>query len=157
MKILAVSDSHGDFQSFHRLVRAQTKAEVVLFLGDGEEEFNDIKILFPEKMFIGVKGNNDWGSSLPVFEERVIEGKRIFMTHGHTYGVKFGLSRLIEEGKKRGADIVLFGHTHVPHISYKDGMYVMNPGALHRFSSSYGVIDIQKGDVLVNTAELPNR
>lgn len=154
MKILVVSDSHGDFRSFHRLVQSQTKAEAVLFLGDGVEEFNDIKMLFPEKMFIGVKGNNDWSSSLPIFEERVIEGKKFFMTHGHTYGVKYGLSKIIEEGKKRRADIVLFGHTHVPHISYEDGMYVMNPGSLHRFNLSYGVIDIQNGDMLVNNAQL---
>lgn len=153
MKILVVSDSHGDFNTFNKLVQSQRKAEVVIFLGDGADEFEDIKYLYPEKMFIGVKGNNDWGSSLPVFDERVIEGKKIFMTHGHTYGVKYGLSELQREAERRGADIALFGHTHQECIKYENGMYIMNPGSLRRYDSTYGVIDIQNGDILVNTAE----
>lgn len=153
MKILVVSDSHGDFKTFNKLVQSQTKAEVVLFLGDGAEEFSDLKMLYPEKMFIGVKGNNDWGSSLPMYEERVIEGKKIFMTHGHAFGVKYGLTELESEGRKRGADIVLFGHTHQAYVKYENGMYMMNPGSIRRYESTYGVIDIQNGDILINTAD----
>ena len=156
MKILVVSDSHGDYNSFNDLVRRQSKAEIVIFLGDGCEEFYDVKSNHPEKMFIGVKGNNDWGCSLPLCEERVIEGKKFFITHGHIERVKFGLDVLKQAARARGADIVLFGHTHVPYYEYDSGMYVMNPGAVRRFDCSYGVIDIQNGDVLMNTAEFYN-
>ncbi len=153
MKILVVSDSHGDFRTLNNLLKAQRKAEVVLFLGDGADDFEDIKFLYPEKMFIGVKGNNDWGSDLPMIEERVFEGKRIFMAHGHSYGVKYGLAEIEKEGRKRGADIVLFGHTHQAYVKYENGMYLMNPGSIRRYNSTYGVIDIQNGDILINTAE----
>lgn len=152
MKILVVSDSHGDYRSFSRIVRSQTKAEVVLFLGDGFEEFNEVKMDFPQKMFIGVKGNNDWGCPLPMTEERVIEGKRFFLTHGHVERVKYGLDILKQKAISRHADIVLYGHTHVPYTEYDSGLYIMNPGALKRFDCSYGVIDIQNGDILMNTS-----
>lgn len=154
MKILVVSDSHGDCNNFRRLLMSQPKAEVVLFLGDGAGDFDSLRLEFPEKMFIGVKGNCDWCSSLPIFEERTIAGKKIFMTHGHAYGVKFDLTKLFYEGKSRNADIVLFGHTHIPLTCYEEGMHIMNPGSLHGYNRSFGVIDIQNGDVLLNTATL---
>lgn len=153
MKILVVSDSHGCYDILDKIIRNQPNAEVVLFLGDGEGEFESLKLKYPEKMFIGVKGNNDFCCSLPLCEERTIEGKKIFMTHGHTCGVKHGLQRLKAEGRRCGADIVLYGHTHVPHIEYEDGIYVMNPGAAMKYCQYYGVIDIQNGDILMNTAE----
>ena len=151
MKILVVSDSHGRYSTLNKIIRNQPSAEVVLFLGDGVEEFEDLKLEYPEKMFIGVKGNNDFFCKLPISEERTVEGKKIYMTHGHSCGVKHGLEMLKAEGRKCGADIVLYGHTHISDIEYDDGMYIMNPGAA--YYQSYGVIDIQNGDILVNTAE----
>ena len=91
MKILVVSDSHGDYNIISRLVRMQTKADVVIFLGDGYEEFQDLKLDFPQKMFLGVRGNNDWSCPLPLNDEITLEGKKIFFTHGHREHVKFGL------------------------------------------------------------------
>ncbi len=152
MKILVVSDTHGDYNSFYNLVRMQNNAEVVIFLGDGMEEFDEIKGQFSDKMFISVKGNNDWSTPAPLCDERVIEGKRIFMTHGHAYGVKHGLCGIVQEGHKRNADIVLFGHTHEAYEGYKEGMYILNPGSLHKYTSSYGVIEIKNGQILTNTA-----
>ena len=54
--------------------------------------------------------------------------------------------------RQQNADIALFGHTHVPYTEYDNGLWIMNPGALRRFELSYGLIDIQKGNVLVHTA-----
>ena len=154
MKILVVSDSHGDYNTFNKLVRSQSKAEIVIFLGDGYEEYSDVRLNFPEKMFIGVKGNNDWSCPLPLCEERVIEGKKFFITHGHIEHVKYGLDMLKQKARSRGADIVLFGHTHIPHIEYDNGLNILNPGSVRRFSCSYGVIDIQNGDVLMSTGNI---
>ena len=39
---------------------------------------------------------------------------KLFVTHGHAYGVKSGLGRLAERAKTLGADVVLYGHTHIP-------------------------------------------
>ena len=51
MRILVVSDSHGNDGNLRRAILAQPKAEVVIHLGDGEEELLRAKRSFPEKMF----------------------------------------------------------------------------------------------------------
>lgn len=157
MKILVVSDSHGFEDKLCRIVRQQTKADVVLFLGDGEDDFDSVKAKFSDKMFIGVRGNNDWCSRLSNTEVLSFCGVKIFMAHGHTYNVKYGLERIKAEGRRLGADVVLYGHTHISNIEYEDGLYVMNPGAVMNYPGEYGVIDIQNGDVLLNTARFTER
>ena len=152
MQILVVSDTHGDYVTFDRLVRSKPKAEVVIFCGDGFDDFGEVKKSYPDKMFIGVKGNCDWSCPMPTLEMRTIEGKRFYICHGHVENVKYGLSVLKMRAREQHADIVLYGHTHVAHIEHDDGMWIMNPGTLHRFECSYGLIDIQNGQVLMNTA-----
>ena len=58
MRILVVSDTHGNDSSLRRAILAQPKAEVVIHLGDGEEELLRAKRAFPEKMFLAVRGNS---------------------------------------------------------------------------------------------------
>ena len=50
MRILVVSDTHGDYDTLRRVVIAQPKAEVVIHLGDGEEQSAQLVTDFPEKM-----------------------------------------------------------------------------------------------------------
>ena len=83
MRILVVSDTHGNDSSLRRAILAQPKAEVVIHLGDGEEELLRAKRAFPEKMFLAVRGNCDFGSDLPLTEEFTAQGVKIFYTHGH--------------------------------------------------------------------------
>ena len=74
MRILVVSDTHGSDSDLRRAILAQPKAELVIHLGDGEEEFLRAKRSFPEKMFLGVRGNCDWGSDLPATGEYTVDG-----------------------------------------------------------------------------------
>ena len=67
MRILVVSDTHGDAGNLRRVLLQQRKAEVVIHLGDGEEEMDALRGSFPEKMTILVRGNCEWGSQLPLF------------------------------------------------------------------------------------------
>lgn len=152
MQILVVSDTHGDYTTFDRLVRSKPKAEVVIFCGDGYGDFLEVKKNFPEKMFIGVRGNCDWSCPLPTLEIRTIEGKKFYICHGHVENVKYGLGGLKKLALEQHADIVLYGHTHIAHTEYDGNMQLMNPGSLRRFDCSYGLIDIQNGQVLMNTA-----
>ena len=75
-------------------------------------------------------GNNDFFSDNLREMEVVFGTKKAFMTHGHYYYVSLGPERIIEEGKMRNADIVMFGHTHKPFLEMIDGMIVLNPGSL---------------------------
>lgn len=150
MKILVISDSHGDTTGVKEIILSVPRAEVVIHLGDAQADLDVIKSSFPEKAFYCVRGNCDLGSELPNTGTLSLEGKRIFFTHGHLYGVKYGLSQLMEAGADAKADIILYGHTHIADNRYEDGVYVMNPGSSRGWGASYGVIDIEKGNILTN-------
>ena len=81
-----------------------------------------------------MRGNNDLMSSEPEHIVLSAENRKIFMTHGHMYGVRQGTRHLCRAAKAAGCDIALYGHTHERYCSYDDGIFVLNPGAV---SGSY--------------------
>lgn len=155
MRILVTSDTHGDSASLRRAVLSQPKAETVIHLGDGGDDVEQIRFSFPERTFLQVRGNCDWGSTLPQSGEFEAGGKKIFYTHGHMYGVKSGDYTIISEARSRRADILLFGHTHMPREGYEDGLYIMNPGRLSGWEPTYGIIDITEQGIVLNVMKLP--
>lgn len=155
MKILVVSDTHGDFNSLLRAVKAQPDAEVIVHCGDGDEQVQLLKDTYKDKMIVGVRGNCDWNSFLPSKETLKICGKKIFITHGHLYNAKMGLYKVVCAAREEGADILLYGHTHIAMNTYEDGLYVMNPGSCSGYMASYGIIEItEKGDILTNIVKV---
>ena len=154
MRILVTSDTHRDPGSLRRAIMAQPKAEVVIHLGDGAEDVDTLRFSFPDRTFLQVKGNCDWGSTLPAVGEYETEGVKIFYTHGHLYGVKSGDYTIISEARSRKANILLFGHTHQPREDYEDGLYIMNPGRLSGYGPTYGIIDITAQGIVLNVMKL---
>ena len=150
MKALVISDSHGDYYNVNRILQSQPKAEVVFFLGDGLNEIEKCRINYPEKMFIIVRGNCDWGSEVPVEQFFTIEGKKIMATHGHIYNVKFTYNEAVYCARKNDCDILLFGHTHNAMTDYDNGLYMMNPGSAHGYGATYGLLDITHQGVMTN-------
>ncbi len=158
MRILVVSDTHGDFHSLNRALQAQPTAEMIVHCGDGAEQQQYIKETQRDKQVVIVRGNCDWSSDAPVFEVTEAGGKRIFVTHGHMYNAKFTLQQLVYAAREQQADILLFGHTHQAMTDYIDGLYMMNPGSCHGYYATYGIIDItDKGDVVTNIVRLDGR
>ncbi len=155
MRILVVSDTHGDSQSLRRAILSQPQAEAVIHLGDGQAEMEQARHSFPEKMFLPVRGNCDLGSSLPNTGEFMANGHKIFYTHGHLYGVKSGDYNIISAAREHGAKILLFGHTHLPREDYEDGLYILNPGRLSGWEPTYGILDITAHDIVLNVIKLP--
>lgn len=154
MRILVTSDTHRDPGSLRRAIMAQPKAEVVIHLGDGAEDVDSLRFSFPDRTFLQVKGNCDWGSTLPAVGEYEAEGVKIFYTHGHLYGVKSGDYTIVSEARSRKANILLFGHTHQPREDYEDGLYIMNPGRLSGYGPTYGIIDITAQGIVLNVMKL---
>lgn len=150
MRIIAFSDSHGDYHSLERVVLREPGADIFIFLGDGEQELSLIKIEYNQKAFAAVCGNCDFYSSLPQRGAYSVSKHRIFYTHGHRYNVKSGTESLISAATNEGADIVLFGHTHCALWEYHDGIYLINPGSVSRPRGSkagYAIIDITESGV----------
>ena len=129
MKILIVSDTHGRHQALDRALEEAGKIDMFIHLGDveGGEDYLEA-VVECEKHII--RGNNDFFTELPREEEFEIGPYHAFITHGHYYYVSMGMETIIEEGRSRGADLVMFGHTHRPFFLQKDGMTILNPGSL---------------------------
>ena len=107
MRILVVSDTHGNDSSLRRAILAQPKAEVVIHLGDGEEELLRAKRAFPEKMFLAVRGNCDFGSKLKTVDTVEVGGAKIFFCHGHTMMVGSGTGLLEQAAREAGCALLV--------------------------------------------------
>lgn len=129
MRILIVSDTHGRHGALDQALEDAGEIDVFIHLGDveGGEDYVDA-VVDCEKHI--VRGNNDFFSNLPREEEFYIGKYKAFICHGHAYYVSLDPEYIVEEGRTRGADIVMFGHTHKPFFEQKDGITVLNPGSL---------------------------
>ena len=145
MKILVISDSHGSENAFIDVLEENKDATHLFFLGDGEKDFDNARYYAKNLNLYAVRGNCDIFSDLNAESIATVGGKKIFYTHGHLYGVKSGYGYIAAKGKTNGADIVLFGHTHLPFIEEREGMLLFNPGSLN--SGSYGIIEIENGKI----------
>lgn len=144
MKILVFSDSHRSRSGMYDAIEAHTPHQII-HLGDLVEDAEDVSYAFPQIPFCIVPGNCDGWSALPSIRNIVLEGKRVLLSHGHLWSVKGGYERALAEGRKAGADILLFGHTHTPYCEkMAGGMWVMNPGSAR---STYGLITIENGEI----------
>ena len=111
MEILVFSDTHGRADRVDELMR-RTKASIVLFLGDG---LRDLNVLRDDVTLRSVRGNFDFiGADIPEARVEIFGTCRVFMTHGHRYGVKYGEEAAIAAALDADADVLLYGHTHRP-------------------------------------------
>ncbi len=131
-KIIAISDSHGRSALVREVAKIEKPYDLMIHCGDLCDP--GLKALGDETgiPFLAVRGNCDSDSSLPAelnFEEG---GKRFFVSHGHSYGVKWGTREILARGIRNGADIVFFGHTHEPLLERDPGsnVYILNPGSI---------------------------
>jgi len=153
LRILVLSDSHRNSFALKRAIDSQRSAEIVIFLGDGINDFEALKSHYPEKMFLAVKGNCDFGAKGEEKGIFTVEGVKIFYTHGHIYNVKYGLYNAVMAAREAKAKILLYGHTHIPLTDYEDGLYIMNPGSVgspRDGRATYGIIDIVSSGIMTN-------
>ena len=129
MRVMIISDTHGRHEAFDKALEQAGDIDMLLHLGDveGGEEYIEAVAGCPVCM---VAGNNDFFSFLKKEREFTLAGKKIFMTHGHNYYVSVGTEEIRRAGLVRGADIVMFGHTHRPYFEQDDKITILNPGSL---------------------------
>ncbi len=163
MKILVLSDSHGDIYNLKEVLRIHRDANAVCFLGDG---LRDVDALYREVQnsaaWICVRGNCDFYNlfdGCAVGKNAQIEyfGKRILLTHGDLYSAKYGLGGLISLAREREADVVLYGHTHIPKETYVNEerpIYLFNPGSICYPNGSYGLITLDEGGILFSHGKI---
>ena len=144
MKIYIVSDTHHS-NLLIPLYRLFEKADMVIHLGDGFREAQDLAAVLACPV-VSVRGNCDYdGKDVQIIE---INGHVLFCTHGHLYGADSGRALLARAAEAAGADIVLYGHTHIQEISFYSGRWFINPGSPVRprggYQGTYCILTLEK-------------
>ncbi len=145
MRILVFSDTHGMTDPCINTVNKIAKVDMILHAGDVSQDAEDLSYIFPDIPVRYVCGNCEI-SRIAHELELDVEGKRIYLTHGHMHNVKYeaAYTSLIARAQKCGADIAVFGHTHKPICNNLGNLILLNPGSV-RYGNTYGVIEIEDG------------
>ena len=168
-KILVISDSHGRAHNLAEVLQKQKGSyDALVFLGDGAEDLlslyeEDFSLPEEEKLFppvtCFVRGNGDESSysvytssleriQIPENEVLTVCGKRIFLTHGHRFGVYYSTEDLFKYLEANSFDAGLFGHTHVPFFDIKNEKFILNPGSIsmprNHSLKSYAILSINR-------------
>lgn len=140
MKIVIVSDSHGNREVLDKIVRENPTVSIFLHAGDSGLSRYEIA------PFLSVKGNCDFETAF-VDEYRIkTPYGNLYYTHGHRIHT---LTK--EKLDKLDAKIFVFGHTHVKMVQKLDDCYVFNPVSATRPRDgrigSYLVLEITEENV----------
>lgn len=157
MRIGVVSDSHGNISMLDKAISRMGDVDLIIHLGDFYYDILKVNEKY-KKAVEYVVGNNEFVMN-PIYDRTIVlGGKTTFITHGHKYGVYYGIDRLYFKAQEVQADIVLYGHTHIQSLVREGGMVFLNPGSVSRPRDSkagYAVIEIdESGDIDVNLLRL---
>ncbi len=147
MRILIISDSHGDTKRFDKAIEAFSP-DAIVHLGDIERDVQYLEDVYPDIPIHAVVGNNDpW---VRRESEKVVEfdNVRVFMTHGHLYGVWDRGFRIAKRAEELGCSVALFGHSHIYTDEVFGSVRVFNPGSISRpreGNCSVGIMETENG------------
>ena len=157
--ILVISDSHGNVPALTAALDWARQAQIAqnetftaaIFLGDGTGDLSHASAQADFSVsWYKVRGNGDINFSIPVSLVMEIPGhqdlretpvdfsRKLFLAHGNRHDVNEGGRIFAAAAKAAGAEAALFGHTHVPHRSILDGIFLLNPGSIGRSRSDAG-------------------
>ncbi|MDD5448608.1 MAG: phosphodiesterase [Actinomycetota bacterium] len=146
MRVLLISDTHGDPTGWEKALSTIGNVNLVLHAGDVlyHGVFNPILDTYdPRRLaellnsfpvpLIHARGNCDSEVDQMALQSHIlsdfafasIEGIKILITHGHRYS-REEILKMAGGGK---IDVVLEGHTHIPKIENATGVTFVNPGS----------------------------
>lgn len=131
MKMLVISDTHGRLSRVNEAAAKITDIDMLIHLGDYQQDAEEIADALGVDC-ISVRGNMD-GAMRSEDSRAVLETEygKIYLTHGHTEGVRSGsFDRLLYRCRELDCRAVFFGHTHVPCNEEIDGIRILNPGSI---------------------------
>lgn len=153
MKIAVISDTHitsGVVPPY--LLRIAGQADMVIHAGDLVQTgvLKGLKTVCRDvRAVCGNMDRDENGVRLP--PRLVIElpgGIRIGVMHG--WGAPAGLLDIVEsEFRGKGMQMVVYGHSHVPSMTERNGTIYFNPGSptdkIYAPYNSYGMVEIKNG------------
>ena len=158
MKILVVSDSHGETEDLRwvleRVCQDYGPMNAFIHCGDGGADLlrlrNSLLKQNPNASFHTVAGNCDLREDIPTALKLTFDGVNIFVAHGHTFYVKSGLAEIDQASASEHCVLTLYGHTHVPNWEMRKTLNV-NPGAAYKGRAA--LITVENGTVKADLLE----
>ena len=167
MKIIVFSDSHGNTGAISRALKKNADGlDMCVFLGDGTDDAEYALSSYPSVKRIIVSGNREeyfssfFGLPYPIQEEFEIQGIRFLALHGHRpVNVKGGLGAAASYAASKGADVLLYGHTHIKNVTVIETasgkVRLINPGTCGSgHDLSYALLTIIDGVILCGFGEI---
>jgi putative phosphoesterase len=148
MRIGVIADTHGVLHP--RVADVFANVDHIVHAGDigGEHVLRALRKLAP---VTAVPGNNDAAEGLDVVR-KTVGGVRLLITHILPRPRKLR-EEIAASLRKSPADVVVFGHSHLPHNEVVDGVRFFNPASAgpRRFDypTSVGMIE---GSAVVHIA-----
>jgi len=130
VRIAVIGDTHGRITGISRAL-AKNPPDYLIHTGDYYADA--LKIAQTLNLpFYAVRGNCDARGDEPAELLVELSGWRIYIVHGHQYGVKRTINNIYYRGLEVEANIVIFGHTHVPLCEKVGDLWLINPGSISR-------------------------
>ena len=171
MKLFIISDIHGSLYYLKKVMEIfeKEKCDKLVILGDelyhgprnplpkdySPKEVIEILNGYRDKI-IAVRGNCDSEVDQMVLKYPImsdysmiyLDGKRIYLTHGHIYNKDNPLPM-------SNGDVLIYGHFHIPMIEQKDGMLFLNPGSisLPKNNSEHSFAILEKNKFTIKNLE----
>ncbi|PIC77824.1 YfcE family phosphodiesterase [Sporosarcina sp. P19] len=140
MKLLVLSDSHGDLNTV-KLIKS-LQADEIFHCGDSELSAKDPLL---NGIHI-VRGNCDRDEQFPATIVQKLGDETVFIVHGHEHDVKRSMLTLSYAAAEQQATIALFGHSHLYGAEMINGVLFVNPGSTTQPRggrvATYAVIEI---------------
>ena len=139
MKILIVSDIHGNFDNMKKVIQNNPSFDYLLLVGDllsgpnregyDPERLAELLNTYKDKV-IAVRGNCDYEEDIrllnfdikQLYKSLPMDDKVFLITHGHYYNR--------EHLPEVSYDILITGHTHVPTLERDNRKIIINPGSI---------------------------
>ena len=138
-KLLILSDSHNSRLAIENILAAEADSiDALIFLGDGLRDLEQALTFYPSLRAYAVAGNCDFGALEPLDGLAAFDGVVVFYT-------------LSDAAAARGANVALFGHTHIPVAEERGGVFLFNPGSCGRCytgRNTYGILTLADGKVV---------
>ena len=138
-----ISDTHNILRA--EAVNALENTDLIIHSGDicKQEILDELRKLAP---IIAVKGNNDkglWAGELPDFHSLEVGGVAVYIIHD--------IKELNLYPAPLGTKLIVYGHSHKPSLTERDGIIYLNPGSAgpRRFSLpvSIAILKITSGEI----------
>ncbi|ACL69582.1 phosphodiesterase [Halothermothrix orenii] len=145
--IVVVSDTHGSLTAWKKAEGLMSRSKLVIHAGDVlyhgarnplPDGYNTTGLIEEINKFKGslmmVKGNVDslvdeWVLPYPLPEYVLVEinGLRLVVYHGYQHNNE---KDRIKFARRFKADILIYGHTHIPEIKNREDIILLNPGSM---------------------------